>query len=322
MEVPGTQMDCPAPDLSLCIVSWNRRDLLDQCLHSIYATEQRVSSEVIVVDNGSSDDSSDMVEQCYPQVRLIRNTDNHGFGRANNQALRISRGRYCLLLNSDTMLLDGTLDAMVAFMDAHPSAAVATGKVYESERLDRVRISFGDTFPTLRILFLNDLVTLTGLRRLFPRNARIQSWVWTGHDPDREQAVAQVTGAFLCVNRRAFEEVGLFDERFFMYMEETDWCYRFRQAGWRVYYTPSAAIVHIGEGSSQLRTDRDRLYHQSICTFFEKHYGRRTLFLYQMQERLLFSHLRRLHRWVARLFPRAQQTMNAPSLPTHPRPSP
>ena len=270
------------PDVSVCIVNWNAGEHISRCLDSIYRTRQTVAYEVIIVDNDSHDGSPDLIADRYRQAHLVRNSDNRGFGCANNQAIAVSRGRYCLFLNPDTLLLDQTLDTMVSFMDTHLDAAVATGKVYDSAAQDRIRISFGDSFPTLRILFLNDLVTLTGLFKLFPHSAFIQSCVWTGRNPEREQTVAQVTGAFMCVRRAAFEVVGLFDERFFMYMEETDWCYRFKRAGWQIYYTPTSVIVHIGEGSSRLRTDRDRLYYRSICTYLEKHYGNMTAFLYRL----------------------------------------
>lgn len=296
MALPMHHVDA-VTDLSICIVNWNTRELTTQCLHSIYHTDQRVSFEVIIVDNDSSDESPEAIARHYPQARLIRNTENRGFGRANNQALRVSRGRYCLLLNSDTLLLDGALDALIEFMDTHPDTAVTTGKVFKNTALDEVLISFVQTFPTPRVLFLNDLVSLTGLKRLFPTSRLIKRWQWTGWNPEQEQEVANVTGACMCVRQSAIEMVGLMDELFFMYMEETDWCYRFQQAGWKIYYTPTASIVHFCEGSSQMRNDRDQLYYQSICYFFQKHYGKPSRLLYQLQELMLLRWLRRLHRF-------------------------
>ena len=287
MEHPLTSPhlpDSPAvspPDLTVCIVNWNSYDLLSKCLDSIFSTPCQSALEIIVVDNNSNDGGAEKLEISYPQIQLIRNMDNRGFGRANNQAIPAGFGRYYLFLNPDTLVLDETFDNMVAFMDAHQDAAVATGKVYESDTRDQIRISYGDRYPSLNVLLLNDLVTLTGLRRLFPNSRLIQRCVWTGYNPEQEQIVAQVTGAFMCVRRQAIEEVGVFDEQFFMYMEETDWCYRFYQAGWRVYYTPASAIVHIGEGSSRLRTDREQLYYQSICAYLYKHHGAISLVAYQ-----------------------------------------
>lgn len=271
-----------SPDLTVCIVSWNSRDLLDQCLHSIFSNPCRSTLEVIIVDNNSDDGSAEMAAVSYPQAQLIRNTENRGFGSANNQAIPEGRGRYYLFLNPDTLVLEDTFDNMVAFMDAHQDAAAATGLVYESAAQDQIRISYGDRYPSTRVLLLNDLVMLTGLNRIFPNSTFIQRCIWTGYNPDQEQTVAQVTGAFMCVRRKAMDEVGVFDERFFMYMEETDWCYRFHKAGWRIYYTPASAIVHIGEGSSSLRSDRERLYYQSICAYLHKHEGALSLFVYRL----------------------------------------
>jgi len=282
-------------DLSICIVNWNRSDLLTECLNSIYDKEHRISFEVIVVDNASSDGSAAIVERDYPQVTLIKNTENLGFAKANNQALRISKGKYCLLLNSDTVVLDYALDRMVEFMKAKPSVGVLTCIMYDTMDLDKSSISFSYTFPTPKILFLNDIVGLTGLRKLFPNNQTIQNCVWTGRHPEVVQEVSHVSGACMMVKREAIEDAGLLDEDFFMYMEETDWCYRIKQHGWQIYYTPEARIVHFGQGSSSLRTDRDALYYRSICTFFRKHYGWKSVVTYKLLYFCVLSPLKKIH---------------------------
>ena len=285
------------PDISICIVNWNTKELTDQCLHSIYTTQQHLSFEVVVVDNGSQDGSPNWIAEHYPQVSLIRNLENRGFGAANNQAIKISKGLFCLMLNSDTMVFDHTLDTMVAFMDSHPEAGVITGKVYATSEADEILISYAATLPSPRILFFNDLVSIIGLRKLLPDSQWIKNLIWSGWHPEKEQEVALVTGACMCVRREAFEEVGLFDEAIFMYMEETDWCHRFLQAGWKIYYTPQTAIIHLCEGSSRLRNDRDRLYYQSLCYYFKKHYGYSGMIKYQLQELLFLRWLRYLHRF-------------------------
>lgn len=297
-ETPHTDS---LPDITICIVSWNRADLLEQCLQSIYETDQDATFEVIVVDNASADSSPDMVSRLFPQVQILVNADNRGFGRANNQAIEIGRGRYFLILNPDTLLMDRTLDQMIAFLEDHPRAAVVTGKVYESNSLDEVRISYDYRDLTPGFLFRNDLATVGGLHRIFPGNDRIAGWVWGGSDPEIAQRVSQVTGAFMGVRREAIDEVGMFDERYFLYMEETDWCRRFRQAGWEIHYTPDSAIVHISEGSSQLRTDRNQLYYNSIKLYLHKHFGWSGRLMYQCQENLLFGPLRHVRRFLKRL---------------------
>ena len=294
--IPSQLENNPLPTVSICIVNWNTRDHIDQCLNSIYENAGLIPIEVIVVDNGSADNSVDLIIRKYPQVRLISNKDNRGFGQANNQALHASTGQYCFLLNSDTLLLKGAIDALHHFMEARPEAAVATCKVFQTLSKGEVLISYAPTFPTPKSVFLSDFVGLTGLRQLFPGSRFVQNSLWIGIEPEREQEVAIVTGACMFVRRTAIDRVGGFDETFFMYMEETDWCYRFREAGWKVFYTPDASIVHLCEGSSRLRNDRDKLYYDSICYFFEKHYGKTSALIYRCQEVLLLRWLRRLHR--------------------------
>ncbi|MBM3264798.1 MAG: glycosyltransferase family 2 protein [candidate division Zixibacteria bacterium] len=297
----STDSPSPLPDISVCIVNWNTRTLIDRCLHSLYTTHQTPSFEVIVVDNGSQDGSPLWIAENYPQTILIENTENRGFGSANNQALRESRGRYCLLLNSDTLVFDETLDALIAFMDAHPDAGVATGQVFKtSDRTDRV-ISYAPTAPSPGVLFFNDLISLTGLKKLFPNSTLVERWAWIGRNLEKEQQVENVTGAFMAVRRTAMEQVGLFDEAIFMYMEESDWCCRFLDAGWKIYYTPSMSIVHLCEGSSRMRSDRDRLYYRSLAYFFRKHYGWTGWLTYMLQEYLLLRWLRFFHRRWLRL---------------------
>lgn len=293
-------------DLSICIVNWNRGDLLAQCLCSIYETAPRVGFEVLVVDNASSDGSAALVEREYSQVTLIKNNENVGFARANNQALRISRGRYCLLLNSDTIVLPAALDTMVEVMDARPSVGVLTCLMYTTRALETVSISFSDTFPTPTILVLNDLVGLTGLRKLFPQSRLIQRCVWTGRHPEQEQEVGHVSGACMMVRREAMQAVGLLDEAYFFSMEETDWCYRIKQQGWQVYYTPRAQIVHLGQGSRSLRADQRALYYKSICTFLRKHYGWRSVVVYRVWYFCVINPLQRLYGWY-------RQAINTPT---------
>lgn len=284
------------PDVSVCIVNWNTRALIDRCLSSIYQTKQSVVFDVVVVDNGSQDGSQRLISESYPLVRLIQNTDNRGFGSGNNQAICASTGRYCLLLNSDTLIFDGTLDAMVAFMDRHPQAAVVTGKVFRDVGMPDIVISYAPTVPSPWILFFNDLISITGLKKFFPNSRLIKRWTWIGRNPEQEQEVATVTGACMGVRRDAITQVGLFDEAFFMYLEESDWCYRFLKAGWKLYYTPTVAIVHFCEGSSRLRSDRDQLYYRSLAYYFKKHFGYSGWATYLLQEYLLLRWLRSLHR--------------------------
>ncbi len=247
-------------DVSIVVVSWNTRDLLRRCLATVSAPAGRHTAEILVVDNGSADGSADMVRGDFPRVRLISNAENRGFAAANNQAIRCARGRYLLLLNSDTFATAAAVDEVAEFMDAHPDAGVAGCKLrYGDGRLQQSWMEF----PTL----LSELGIAIGMHKLWRRNL-------VSPDTQTTRAVDAVMGAFMMVRRAAVEETGLLDESYFMYSEEVDWCYRFKQRGWVVYYTPRAEAVHLWGGSSR-RVPAEtilRLY-ESRLQFFRKHHG-------------------------------------------------
>ena len=223
--------------------------------------------DVTVVDNASGDGSAEMVSQEFPWVRLIRNECNTGFGQAHNQAMRSAVGRYFLVLNSDATPMPGALRAMISFLDGHPRVAVAgprlrypDGSVQPSRR----------RFPTLATLFLES----TQLQRLSPDNAVLRRYYVADRSDDEPQEVDWLVGACLCVRASAAADVGLFDERFFMYSEELDWCRRFRAAGWGVAYVPSAEVVHLEGASSRLDLSaRDRLFQASKLQYAAKWHG-------------------------------------------------
>jgi GT2 family glycosyltransferase len=254
-------------DLSIVVVSWNTRELLATCLKRVYETVSEPAFEVIVVDNGSEDDSAAMVKAEFPGVRLLENEENLGFARANNQALALSRGRYALLLNSDTEVLDRALEDMVAFMDAHPTAGAVGARLLNAD--GTFQFSHAD-FPTL----WHEFLMLSVLGRL------VLGQHYPSHGPEvtrGPQVVDYVGGACLMVRREALEQVGGLDEGFFMYAEETDWCYRMKDAGWEVWYLPSASITHLGGGSSRQRPSRmEAELYRSRVRFFEKHRGPRS----------------------------------------------
>jgi len=229
--------------VSVIVVSWNTRDILRDCLASVYAQTRHVSTEVIVVDNASTDGSPQMVERDFPQVRLIENADNRGFAAANNQGMGVATGRYILLLNSDTIVLDDAIDKTVTFADQHPRAAVVGCRVLNRDRTLQPTCFM---YPSV----LNMLLFATCLNKLFPGSRFFgrEQMTWWKRDDEREVEV--VTGCFMLARRAAIDQVGLMDESFFMYGEETDWCFRFAQAGWKVLFTPQAEIIHLGGASS------------------------------------------------------------------------
>lgn len=262
------QIQNTPPDLSVVIVNWNTRELLRDCLASV---PQGVSPghmiEVWVVDNASRDESAAMVTACFPHVRLIANTENAGFARANNQAIRQATGRHVLLLNSDTKVLPGALSAMVGFLDAHPDAGAVGSRLLNSD--GTTQRSCWNFYPSLATVASDALY----LWRL----PFVKNWV-RGHEqslaaPTGPVAVKHLLGACLMVRRAVLDAVGLMDDGYFMYLEETDWCRRMDAAGWQIYYLPTVSIVHYGQQSSGLAPDRANAdWCRSLCRFYRQQY--------------------------------------------------
>lgn len=251
-------------DLSISIVNWNTRDLLDQCLASVYETAYGIEFEVIVVDNASGDGSADMVESRYPDVKLVANRNNIGFSAANNQAYRESRGRFFLLLNPDTICLPNTLQRLVSFLDSNPRAGAVGPLVLNADKT--LQPSWA-RFPTLWAEVRGTLVRKIGddgvspitadeVRRLGPFRAD-----WIG-------------GCCFMIRRSAVEQIGLMDESLFMYCEETDWCKRLAQGGWEVWLEPASEIIHLGgQSSRQISARANAQLRKSKVTYFRKHHG-------------------------------------------------
>ncbi len=253
-------------DLSILIVNWNVRDLLRRCLSSVFAHWQTRKMEVIVVDNGSTDGSREMVRTEFPQVHLIANPDNRGFTAANNQGLSVARGRYVLLLNPDTEVVGDALEVMVAFADAHPDVGVVGPQLLNP---DGTVQSSRRRFPTLATALFES----TWLQPYAPRRLLRRYYVLDRSD-DEVQDVDWVTGAALMARREAVGQVGPLDEGFFMYSEELDWCRRFREAGWRVVYLPTARVIHHeGKSSEQVLPARHIHFQTSKVRYFRKYHG-------------------------------------------------
>ena len=246
-------------DVSVVVVTWNSLATLERCLASV------AGYETIVVDNGSSDGTVAFVAENFPAVRLIEQ-ENRGMGAGNNAGMRASSGRYAFLLNADAWVAGAGLEALVAVADAHPRAAVVGPRL---RNLDGTlqRSVRGD--PTLWRLATEYLF----LRKLAPRSRMLNAFYGAGFAHDREAEVESLYGPALLVRRAAAEEVGLFDESFFMFSEETDWLYRFRAAGWKVLFTPAAEVVHVGGASHGGGLYVENL--RGILRFLAKHRGAR-----------------------------------------------
>lgn len=242
-------------DLSIVIVNWNTVGLLCQCLDSIYRIGSQYIFEIIVVDNGSSDDSVAIIKQRFPEVIVIENKENLGFARANNLGIVAAQGRYYLLLNSDTIILPGTLDELISVADLHPDVGVISPKLLNVDNsLQESWASFPSLFSEL-------------LGQNF-RNRRPVPGVPSAYDVD------WVSGACMLVRVKMVQEVGSLDEDYFMYSEETDWCFRIKKAGWKIWYFSSAIIYHLGGGSASRSSFTQLvLLYQGKILFFRKNYG-------------------------------------------------
>lgn len=255
------------PFLSIVIVSWNTKQVLQDCLESVVKSVDVGRSEIFVVDNASTDGSPEMVESTFRDVRLIRNTQNLGFAAANNQALVSARGRFVLLLNPDTVVLGDVINRTVDFLTQNPRVGVTACRVLNEDGTVQATCFMA---PSL----VNIMLKASGLFKLkrprFLGREHLSDW-----NRDSEREVDVVTGCYMMVRKTAIEAVGLLDERFFFCGEETDWCTRFREAGWEVRFSPVGEIIHLGNQSGrQLDAKRDLLLTEGLVKYHNKHHGR------------------------------------------------
>jgi len=254
-------------DLSIVIVNWNTRQILRNCLESIPVGISRFSWEVIVVDNGSTDGSPAMVQSEFPRVKLIPNERNLGFAAANNIGIRRSQGRFVALINSDVVLLPGSFDRLLEQMELHPEVGIIGPKILWP---DKTLQNSCRKFPSL----WNHFCAVTGLRLLLPRSGFFSGEHMRYFAHDRACLVDYLVGCFLVVRHSAINEVGLMDERFFIYAEEVDWCRRFWNAKWQIRFFPDAQAIHVGRGSSSSEPVRFALEQErAVLQYWAKHHS-------------------------------------------------
>ena len=266
-------------DRGIVVVNYNVRDLLRDCLASVFDSRADFAYEVCVVDNNSGDGSADMVITEFPQVHLIR-ADNRGYAAGNNLGLRAfgfpdaAEARYALLLNPDTILPPAALADMLAFMEAHPQAGAAGARLVRDDgSLDK---ACRRSFPTPAVAFYR----LFGLSRLFPHSRRFGRYNLTYLSPDVTTEVDSVVGAFMLMRGEALAQAGLLDERYFMYAEDLDLCYRFKQHGWQVWYNADVTVLHYKGRSSQQRSALANYhFYRTMRLFHDEHFKQRTFFL-------------------------------------------
>ena len=256
----------PPPGIDVVIVSFRCEALLRDCLDSLFTHPPRGPITVRVVDNASGDGTAAMVRREFPRVELTENAENLGFGRANNPALARGRASYALVLNPDTRVTEGALDALVALMEARAEIGIAGPRLeLEDGSLDHASRR---SFPTP----VSALGHFTGLGRREGAPGALSAYRAPGVESGPVDAV---NGAFMLIRRRALEQVGAFDTRYWMYMEDLDLCYRFADAGWMTWFEPSATVIHVKAGTSgphrSLRLNR--AFHYGMYRFYRKFYA-------------------------------------------------
>ncbi len=262
-------------DLSIVIVNYNVKHFLEQCLHSVLKAAQKLNTEVYVVDNNSADGSCSMLLEKFKNVKLIRNTDNAGFSRANNQALRLALGKYVLLLNPDTIVHEESLIECFRFMEDNANAGAVGLKMIDGK--GNFLPESKRSLPTPRSAFYK----IFGLAQLFPRSRRFNIYHLKHLDKDKIHRVDILTGAFMFIRASALNETGLLDEDFFMYAEDIDLSYRLILSGYKNYYLPEPPIIHFkGESTKKSEFNYPRYFYGSMIRFVKKYYkGGNALFL-------------------------------------------
>lgn len=257
-------------DVSICIVSYRARDLLRDCLRSIYGTVDTLSFEIIVVDNYSDDGTLEMLKNEFPDVRLIANDHNTGYTRPNNQAIRESNGRYIMLLNPDTLVKPNAISELVGFLEKRSEVGIVGPKVLNRDGTLQKQCRRSEARPWDAICYFS------GLSRLFPKDKRFAGYLMTYLDEDLTHEAEAVSGSCMMIRREVIEQVGYQDENFFAYQEDTDYCRRTRLAGWKIFYHPQAQIIHYGgEGGSKVQPYRAIIeWHRSYYHYYRKHFAK------------------------------------------------
>lgn len=258
-------------DVSIIIVAWNVREPLYNCLKSVNNETKGIDFEVIYIDNASKDGSVEMVIEEFPEVKVIQNEKNEGFIKANNQGIEISKGRYVLLLNSDTIILDNAIVKTIKFADTHPEAAVVGCKVLNPDRTLQNNCFM---YPSI----LNMFLSATYLYKIFPKSKFFGRERMTWWDFNDVREVETVCGCFSLVRKKAIRQVGLMDDMYFVYGDDPDWCYRFKQAGWKIMFTPEPKIIHYGGQTTRQKAEK----------FFLQLYGSRLIFMKRFEKKLTF----------------------------------
>ncbi len=287
-------------DLSICIATLNASDYLRNCLRSIseqsshlnlgdtsstvsgetlespQTSQLKLNFELIIVDNGSSDDTATMLQSEFPAARLILNGRNDGFARPVNMALRESQGRYMLVLNPDTIILPGAINELVKYMDSQPEVGICGPKVLNRDGDLQKACRRGVSRPWAAFSYFS------GLSSLFPHSKFFGGYLLNYLDENEVHEVDGVSGSCMLIRRQVMKQIGLFDELFFAYQEDADYCFQAKKAGWKIVYLPTAQIIHFGgQGGSRVQPYRSIFeWHRSYYLYYRKNLARDYFFLF------------------------------------------
>jgi len=262
--------------ISVIIVSYNTKELLSNCVASVCSSVANCEYEIIVVDNSSSDGSAAMLAEQFPDVKLLSNSYNAGFARANNQGYAISRGKYILLLNSDTIVKGDAIARMIQCLEVQPSIGIVGPRLLNSDLTLQAQCRRG--FPRL----VNSLGYITGLSRIFPKSSHLGGYLMTHIDDKMSHNVDAVSGACMLLRRSIIKEIGgLLDEAFFMHFEDVDLCYRSKEFGYGVWYLHDAEVIHLKGRSSLFRAKGVKQdFCNSALIYLAKNYRKESWFGY------------------------------------------
>jgi len=277
--------------LSICIVGINVEAYLRNCINSIYSSGLSVPYEVIYVDNGSIDGTGQMLATEFPDVRTAWNAENLGYAKANNQAIQRSQSPYVLLLNPDTVVAPGSITALLDYLIQHPETGIIGPKVLNSDGSFQAHCKRGEARPWEAFCYF------TGLARLFPRSRLFSGYLQGFLDEDEINDVPALSGSCMMIRREVIEDIGLLDEQFFAYQEDTDYCVQARKAGWKVTYFPEAVVTHYGgKGGSGTQPYKAIFeWHRSYFHYYQKNLAGDYFFLFNwlfylvMGAKLIFS---------------------------------
>lgn len=261
-------------DVSIVITVYRSKAFLDECIQSVRSSVKHHSYEIIVVDDASNDGTAETMNKKYPGINYIQNKENLGYVRSNNIGMKRSSGEHVLSLNNDTVIKDEAIDKLIEFMEKNTAAGAVGPKILNVD--GSVQLQCRRSFPKP----LNSLSYFTGLSRFFPKSRFFGSYLLTYLDDKTTVEVDSLCGAAMMVRREVIDKVGLMDESYFMYGDDIDWCYRIKQAGFRVFYFPEAQILHYGgKGGSRKQSYRNIFeFYRAMAIFHKKHYSKSHFF--------------------------------------------